>query len=186
LILNEKRLIHWGQQLAMAVLRSLKSPNHFLSVYALEQAIRKLYGGKGYWNHELDQGTNDSIQTQSVTLLAKMLWTSVFTFYRESMVYDYNAARGAIQRAILRMKSAKRSDIITKSLDSVFETVFESEKEVSSFDTRDLNEFTNREIVITLNRCRDLKWSLHLRKDQTHLQIVKPQRSLRKGFTGKV
>jgi hypothetical protein len=176
--LEMKPLVKWGQQLAMKVLRELKSPNHYLSDYALGRDILK--------NVELlsHEALHPHV-TALVPWLSSMLWTSVYTYYRESMVYDYNAARGAIQRSIMAMKqSVKSADKALSALDTVFETVFNSEKEVSSFDTIDLSEWRVVDKVTTLNRCRDLKWAQYLRNTQPKLTIVKPARALRKGFRG--
>lgn len=176
--LEMKPLIKWGQQLAMQVLRSLKSPSHYLSQYALEKDILRQVRLLSF------VGLEPHIE-QLIPWLAAMLWTSVFTYYRESMVYDYNAARGTIQRSIMTLKSSlKNSEKALSALDAVFATVFESEKEVSSFDTINLAEWRVTEKVTTLNRCRDLKWAQYLRNTQPKLAIVKPAKALRKGFRG--
>jgi hypothetical protein len=173
-----KPLIKWGQQLAMQVLRSLKSPSHYLSQYALEKDMLEQIRLLNFI------GLEPHVE-QLIPWLAAMLWTSVFTYYRESMVYDYNAARGTIQRSIMTLKaSLKNSDKALSALDAVFTTVFESEKEVSSFDTINLAEWRVTEKVTTLNRCRDLKWAQYLRNTQPNLAIVKPAKALRKGFRG--
>jgi len=173
-----KPLIKWGQQLAMQVLRSLKSPNHYLSEYALQKDILKHVS---LMNH----GALEPHVIGLISWVSSMLWTSVYTFYRDSMVYDYNAARGTIQRSIMTMKgSAKLADKSLDALDAVFTTVFESEKEVSAFDTINLAEWRVVDKITTLNRCRDLKWALYLRNTQPKLTIVKPAVSLRKGFRG--
>jgi hypothetical protein len=176
--LEMKPLIKWGQQLAMQVLRSLKSPSHYLSAYALIKDIEKVV-------KLMSHGGCDSAALALIPWLGNMLWTSVYSYYRESMVYDYNAARGAIQRSIMTMKaSVGKSDKVLQALDVVFQTVFESEKEVSSFDTIDLSEWRVSERITTLNRCRDLKWALYLRNTQPKLTIVPPSKALRKGFRG--
>lgn len=175
--IDKKMLIHWSQQLAMAVLRSLKSPSHFLNEEALRKGILSLWS-KRYWDVDLDPLNNSQVR-----VLSKMLWDSVFSFYRETMVYDYNAARGAIQRSIMQMKTALKSPYkALEALDRVFETVFESEKEVSSFDTVNLSDWRVETKVTTLNRCRDLKWALYLRKTQPKLTVA-PRKALKKGFT---
>jgi hypothetical protein len=177
-LLEMKPLIKWGQQLAMQVLRSLKSPSHYLSEYALQKDILK----------HVTAFNNEALEPHVMALIpwiSSMLWASVFSFYRDSMVYDYNAARGTIQRSIMTMKgSAKLAEKSLSALDEVFATVFESEKEVSSFDTINLAEWRVVDKITTLNRCRDLKWALYLRNTQPKLTIVKPARSLRKGFRG--
>jgi hypothetical protein len=176
--LEMKPLIKWGQQLAMIVLRSLKSPSHYLSEYALTRDMLKVLA-------LVSKSPLEANEISLITWLGSMLWTSVYSYYRESMVYDYNAARGAIQRSIMAMKaSVNNAEKALSSLDIVFQTVFESEKEVSSFDTINLSEWKVVDKVTTLNRCRDLKWALYLRNTQPKLTIVKPARALRKGFRG--
>lgn len=176
--LEMKPLIKWGQQLAMQVLRTLRSPNHYLSEVYLQKDILK----------HVTAFNNGALEPHVLALIpwvSSMLWTSVYSFYRDSMVYGYYAARGAIQRSIMTMKgSVKLTDKSLSALDQVFAAVFESEKEVSNFDTINLAEWRVVEKITTLNRCRDLKWALYLRNTQPKLTIVKPARPLRKGFRG--
>jgi hypothetical protein len=173
--LELKPLVRWGKQLAMAVLRSLKSPSHPLSEYPLIKQIIEFAEG-------CDLSANlDKFAKDQAHLLGKLLWTSVFAFYREAMVYDYMAARGSIQRSIQMMQHALSvgSYKAVEALDVIFEAVHESEKEAHSFDTTNLSEWQVREEVLTLNRCRDLKWALYLRKSQPNL-VIAPRRVLRK------
>jgi len=181
--LDAKALVKWSQQLAMSMLRALKSPSHPLDPYGLKAWITK------FVNEECDGIYNpiNKLESSQINVLTTMLWTSIYSFYREAMVYDYYAARGAIQRSIMEMKQALKSPYkAIDALDRVLQTVYESEKEASSFDNTNLSEWVNVEQVTTLNRCKELKWALYLRKFHSNLNIVKPQRALKKGFHGKI
>lgn len=181
--LDAKALVKWSQQLAMSMLRALKSPGHPLNPYGLEAWITKFVVQECIGPHT----PLNSVEISMIKVLTNMLWTSVYSFYREAMVYDYNAARGMIQRSIMEMKQALKSPYkAIDALDRVLQTVYESEKEASSFDQTDLSDWINVERVQTLNRCKELKWAQYLRKFHPNLQIVKPQPALKKGWTGKV
>jgi hypothetical protein len=181
--LDAKALVKWSQQLAMSMLRALKSPSHPLDPYGLRAQIIKFISEHCDGIHT----PINKVETAMINQLTTMLWTSIYSFYREAMVYDYNAARGAIQRSIMEMKQALKSPYkAIDALDRVLQTVYESEKEASSFDQTNLSEWVNVEKVTTLNRCKELKWAQYLRKFHSNLEIVKPQRALKKGFTGKI
>nr|QDH87755.1 MAG: RNA-dependent RNA polymerase [Mitovirus sp.] len=122
---------------------------------------------------------------RTLTWFSSRLYTHVWEPIRDTYVYGDAEARGEALRLMAKAKSLpiSRGEAVLDALDVLFAFLYKVEDSLSSRLTTDVFSWIDVKDVITLNRCRELRWADLLRSQHPRLSVTltSPRKPTRRG-----